>query len=684
MSLTELLAAKGVASAIVVDDVLDSVPTSADIGAGNEAWPIFNDDLTPELRERIRAVYPRAAEVSFDELIYEDGYVAALWALREELGAVAEPLFEQYVSDQAADQKFVDLAVEKLKNLGLGCETSGRNFEDAAQAADLIVIDLFFNKSQDDSAFDESKVRLRDTVAKRGNNPPLVILMSRSSRLFAKRDEFRDDVGLLDSAFRIIQKSDLEANDKFELQLERLAENVDDSRKLVRFFNALEQGMTAATNRTLRLLRKLSLADIGQIQQLLLNVEGEPAGSYLVDVFDRVLQHEIESETSIIDAAIPLNAFSAASHPAPYVAGSPDLQELVARLLTQNRERLRLPGAQNAQVTFGDVIMTSTNTDAERLRATMPVDIDGNTAMLVLTPACDLQRDGAPRILLLVGKVQTLGASSWTYGEDARTAAIQIGADLRWIKWNLKHIDTVSHDQLAKAFEEGDIVVTARLREAHALELQQRLLSGLGRVGLVAPMPATFSVDAEIYYAGIDGVPVRLDIPTLADGAVCFVGRDENKAPILRLVMTDPVCDGVVDALAALPEDQVAEQARTALAHIKSSPDIRRMLTKGLNLKGAKAEGWIHIPSETGAAHGVPKMGLLAWNYAIPATALVKGDLNKAGVIILIKDRPQLGAPGLEDVIRTGLVAAAQQGDKGDNAQHGSNQGAEPATGAPA
>ncbi len=668
MSLTELLAAKGIKSAIVVDDVFDPVPTSADIGAANEAWPIFNDDLTPELRECIREAYPRSGEIGLDALIQEDGYVAALWTLRGELGAIAEALFEQYVADQAADRRFVDLAVDKLKGLGVACQTSGRDFVDAAATADLVVIDLFFNKTQDDAAFTESKTRLRRTIEKRGSNPPLVILMSRSPRLFNKRDEFRDDVGLLDSAFRIILKTDLEETDKFELQLERLAENAIDSKRLARFFDALERGMTEATSRTLRLFRKLSLSDVGQIQQLLLNAEGEPAGSYLVDVFDRVLQHEIEREARIIDAAIPLNEFSAASHPAPYVAGSPDLQELVARLLSQNTERLRLPGAQDARVTFGDVIMRSQSTDSARLRATVPVDIEPSTAMVVLTPACDLQRDGAPRILLLVGKVQELKASTWTYGEDARTAAIQLGADLRWIEWKLKHIDTVSHEQLEKAFGDGDLVVAARLREAHAVELQQRLLSGLGRVGLVAPMPATFSVDAEIYYAGTDGVPVRLDIPALADSAVCFVGRDEKKAPILRLVMTDLACDGVVDALAALPEEQVAEPAQKALAHIKSSSDIRRMLTKGLSLKGAKSDGWFQIPSETGANDGVPKMGLLAWNFAFPATPLAPSHLNKAGVIILIKDRQQADATGLEEVIRSGLVATAQQADGDDTA----------------
>lgn len=679
MSLAELLAEKGIASAVVVDDVFDVVPTAADIGVANDAWTIFNDDLSPEHRERIMAEYPRAAAAQFDELIEDNAYVGALWRLRAELGDVARLLFQGYVQDQAADQRYVDLVVDKLNVLGVVCQTAGRDFDAPAQAVDLIVIDLFFDKSQDDAAFEQSKRRLRDSIAKRKNNPPLVILMSRSPRLIAKRDEFRDEVGLLDSAFRIIQKADLDGTDKFEIQLERLADNAEDSKTLAVFFNALEQGMSEATSRTLTLFRKLSLADVGQIQQLLLNAEGEPAGSYLVDVFDRVLQHEIEREASIIDAAIPLNAFSAAQHPAPYVDGSPDLQEIVARQLSQNRERLRLPGAQDAQVTFGDILMASPNMNSVRLRATMPMDIAAATAMLVLTPACDLQRDGAPRILLLVGTVQPLGASTWAYGDDARTAAIQLGPNLRWIKWNLKHIDTVSRDQLAKAFGDQDIVVAARLREAHALELQQRLLSGLGRVGLVAPMPATFSVDVELYYAGLDGVPVRLEVPALASGAVCFVGRDEDKSPILRLVMTDPACDGVVDALAALREDQVSEQARKALAHIKSSPDLRRTLTKGLNLKSAKSDGWYHIPSETGATEGVPKMGLLAWNYSFPNTALVKGDLNKAGVIILVKDRPLEGSPGLEDVIRTGLVVAAQHDEPaGDEDQVEDEPGPEP------
>ena len=56
----------------------------------------------------------------------------------------------------------------------------------------------------------ESKNLLTKSLETRVKNPPLVILMSRSENLEAKRDEFRDDVGLIDSGFRILRKAELE------------------------------------------------------------------------------------------------------------------------------------------------------------------------------------------------------------------------------------------------------------------------------------------------------------------------------------------------------------------------------------------------------------------------------------------------------------------------------------------
>lgn len=640
MSINELLVERNIKHALIVDDVCDAVPTAEDIGPGNDAWSNFIDDLSDEHNDKILKEYPSANEKDFDELIADDEYVAAIWNLRDELGEVCVPVFETYTSDQKSDQNYINHAVSKLEALGLQCETSGRDFIDAAQNADLILIDLFFSKEQDDSALNESKTKLCKALAKRRNNPPLVILMSRSPRLEGKRDEFRDQVGLLDSAFRIIKKSDLEDSNRLERQLERLAEHALDSQKLAVFFNSLEEGMQNATTRTLELFRRLRLSDVGQIQDLLLSAEGEPTGSYLVDVFDRVLQHEIEREEGIINAAKELNQFSPTSYPPPYVFGSPELQELVERLLTQNIKRLDLPGALESSVAFGDILKMANGADALSLKSELLIDMDPDKVLLVLTPACDLQRREAPQILLVVGTLKRLEANDWTYKNSPRTPAIRIDHELYSISWNLKHIDTVSHDQLNKAFKTEQLQVVARLREAHALELQQQVLSGLGRIGIVAKLPATFLVDLEVYYANSEGIPTSLEIAALSEGAVCFSGRDERGNSIQRLIITEHSCDEVITSFTAIEESQIADKAKLAFKHLKESEDLWKLLTEGIDLKGAKDDRWFQIPSLSNTQR-VPKFGLLARNFNFELKALDSKDLTKAGIILRIKDRDQ-------------------------------------------
>jgi len=654
MTLAALLAERGIKRALIVDDACDAVPTAADVRAAAGEWGIFIDDLDADQLRLIEAAYPAATGRRFDDLINDDGYVGTVWGLREELGDVTTPLFEVYNANQAADDRFVQIAKERLEAMGLEVDARGRDFNAEAQTADLILMDLYLGGAQDDLALTESKNLLKIALINRAAEPPLIILMSRSGQLDAKRDEFRDDVGLAESGFRILRKADLEGSDILERQLGRLAENVEDARRLTRFIHALETGISAASMRTVALLRKLKLSDVGRIQQLLLDVEGEPTGSYLVDVFDRVLQHEIEADEGIIAAATDLNGFSAARHPPPYVAGSTDLQQLVARLVTQHVRRLGLPGSNDARVTFGDVLRPMANPFLQGAPENA-VHLTADEVRVVMTPVCDLQRDGAPSILFLLGKLKDVSAKSWAYGSDARTPSILIDDELRWIKWDLKRIDTMSREQVGASLDAGEWRIVARLRESHALELQQRMLAGLGRVGLVAALPATFLVDVEAYYAALDGKLVRLDVPQLVDGAVCYVGRDENGDPNVRLALTEGGCDGLSDALLALPEELVAEAARTALNHIKSSGDLTRMVSTGIDLKGVGSNAWKHLDSETGG-NAVPKMGLIAWNFDFPAEPLAAKNLNKAGIAILIKDATYVGAVGLNDAIRSGAL----------------------------
>lgn len=642
--LTALLEKNKIHTALIVDDVFDEKPTASDIGPENEAWTIFNDDISPELRTKITETYPAAAGIPFDQCITDDSYVATIWSLREELGKIAADLFENYLKDQKDDLLYVQNLKNQLEALNLTVSTSGRDFANAVPDAQLIIIDLFLDKAQDSMSIQYSKNKLREALRTCPSTPPLVILMSRSPRLDAKREEFRDEVGLLDSGFRILKKDEINNTDRLSILLERLTQNRTDSLALARLFHEFDIGAKLATDRTLRLLRKLRLSDIGQIQQLLLNGEGQPIGSYFVDVFDRVFRHEIERETGMIEAAIALNSFSTEKYPPPYLAGSPDLQELVQRFLSQNESRLRLPASLGSGVAFGDILQIAEGVSTEQVIGNILVDLTPENVVLVLTPACDLQRGGAPRILLLIGTVKPLTAKNWTYGTDARTAAIRIGEELCWIQWDLKHIDTVSNEQLNRSIKSGCIHVVGRLREGHALELQQRVLTGLGRVGQIAALPATFAVRLSAFYPNTEGKLQSIPIDALSDGAVCFVGRDSSKGQALRLVVTETVCDELLTAIGNLQQTQVAKRAWQAVERIKIS-DFRQIMNAGLDLKNVGAEQWKKF--------GDPPLGLLAWNYEIPDTPLSNGHLSNAGIVLLIQDTQLEDSPGLKNVKAT-------------------------------
>jgi hypothetical protein len=679
MSLIELLKSKEIRTALIVDDAVDDVPLASDLSGLADDWGTFGGDLEDHHRKLIDDAYPGGVGKRFDDKIVDDAYVAAVWKLRDSLDGLAEPIFERYVASQNADKAYVERVKARLEALEIECTTRGRQFAEDALTRDLVVIDLYLGAAQNKAAFDLSKRLLAEAIGPRAANPPLVLLMSRNEQLPANRDEFRDQVGLIDSGFRVIRKTDIDLGDRLERQIERLAENVADTRKLAAFFDALGTGVQRAADRTLEVMRRLKLSDIGQVQELLLEFEGEPPGSYLVDLFDRVLQHEVEAERGIIDAAIALNDVTSVNHPPPYLSGSPQLQDVVQRTLSQNSKRLCLKISEEFPVTFGDLIRIKVpavpapaqedavipNGEAVPAVPQMPLaPVRTGEIRLVLTPVCDLQRGDAPNVLMLVGEVRTLDRSAWRYGPDTRTPAVLVDGELRWIAWKLKHVDTFAWKDLRDGLADGSVEIIGRLREAHALEVQQRMLSGLGRVGLVAPMPATFPVEVNIQTLAANGTARDLAVPDLALGAVCYVGRDKDGKPVARLVMTEGACDGIEEALVAIPEDQIAPGARAPVKHMIDTGELRRALEAGLDvsktvekLRSSK-NGWSSIPAKAGT-HEVPQLGQVAWNFTPAATAISGTEQKKSGVLISIRDANPSRAVGEAAVVAEALDDAA-------------------------
>ena len=654
--LPALIKRAAVKHAVVVDDAFDEVPIASDLIIDHESWTQFFDDLTEVDRKLIIDLFPKFETLRADELPSVDEFIAILWATREKLAPqTIGPLFDRYILDKKADLAYLDTLLNSLSAVGISCSKAGRKFDEQALNADLIVIDLFLGPAQDEKAISLSIEGLLKVIQKRRSRPPLVVLMSRSSRLEEKHQEFRDKSALSECVFRFIMKSELGEPGRLTRLLTRLVGHYPDALKLAAFHEAWRLGVERATERTSALLRTLDIPDYAQIKQLLLGVEGEPLGSYLVDVFDLVLKHEIEREGAIIDGAIELNKIDSESYPPPYVAGSPDLQSLVFRSNFQNIERLRLMPSNGSRVAFGDLlrrkkamtVVTPVPGQAVENKQKKPLaEIDINEVRVVLTPACDLQRKEAKGVLLLSGALHPLKPVGWSYKDSpVRTPIVEFANGERfWIKWNLKQIETITHDDLdATLLDDDGFSVVARFRESHALELQQQLLASLGRVGLIAQLPGTFPTLVEAYMPAPDRKLFRLDGAQLSRiEAVCFVGRTGEKD--MRLILREDDCEAICRAIQTIDLSLVHPDAHGSIQALRSSDQLLKVLERGIPLPSPNAQDPKEIKIKIVAPGGVESektVGFLRRGEPLPLSGkeLTAGDVKKAGIYIAVFDQ---------------------------------------------
>jgi len=391
----------------------------------------------------------------------------------------------------------------------------------------------------------------------------------------------------------------------------------------------------------LKKMRRLDLADYSQIRRLLLDFEGQPIGSYLLDVFDRVLQFEIESDAETIAAAEGLNRVDADDYPPPYVDGTPDLQELVNACIFQHRSRLSVKAAaESAPVSFGDVLA---------LRQAPADGVGPNEVLAVLTPACDLVRAGAKRVMLMSGVLEELAANDWTYkAKIVRTPIVLMPDDSRkWIRWNVKDLRTMTPVELTTSLgPDGTHRILVRLRDAQALELQQRVLSDLGRVGLVAPMPGTFPVGLELHFVNTEGALQQVALPVLErEGGVCYVGRDEDGDPVAKLIMSEDACNEVVTSILSTDANTVFPQARGPLQELRDSAVFPLMLERGISIPPPTKKGWnpLKIPVVQGGQQVQRQIGLVRRN---PETDEISPQEKRSGGFLLtVRDsRPEAAA----------------------------------------
>lgn len=605
--LRQLLAEKGIRKAVVIDDAFDDAPRPDELN--EDDWANFFDDLGGEGNTLLSKLYARYEHTPIDDLKTSAEFVAVLWEHRGQLPApVREHLFKDYAEGKERERTALDALVAALEALGLTCTTMGRALEKVATEADLIFVDLFLGFRQLEDDIKPAIGRVSRLVGGRVDNPPLVVLMSRSTRLWEKRNEFRDSAGLLGSTFRVVGKTDLAKEGRLETILTRLANHYEDAKRVAAFVHAWEDGLERARKNFIRILRRLDLPDLAQVQALLLDFEGQMLGEYLLDVADRVLQHEIEAETGTIAAAEQLNKIELAQYPPPHLAGSSDLQDLVHRMIFQHKERLKLSyDGETPKIQYGDVLQCK-----DKESGALTTDV-----LLVVTAACDLARSGTEHVLVLPGTLTPLAAADWSYGATIIKTPIFTSEDgsRYWIRWHLKDRQTIPLANICEGLQRRAVYERmGRIRETYTTEIQQRMLADMGRIGQPANPPATFPVSISLF--AISSAATSVTVPVNGvDTAVCFVGRDAKGNRVDHLVLSETACDALRGMIQDYSSENVHTAARRGLSAMKTDINFFERFERGLielpqkngkweEEKGADNQVYLHILRNEGLEEG--------------------------------------------------------------------------------
>ena len=637
LSTTQLLQANAIRDAIVVDDAYDRTPKSSDLATERDEWSNFVDDLTENDLQTLRSVYPAFAAGQEERLFLEDDFIEGLWSARDLFRPeLIGPLFATYEQDLAHDLRFLQAVEAQLRALNVRVRTAGRDFVKEANSVDLIVIDLFLGAQQTVPDMHISLEGLARVVERKIECPPVIILMSRSSSLMEQADGFRSSARVFASGFRTIAKADVEKAGRLEQIVRELARHREDSLKLNAFLLGWTQAVADAVRRTQDDIRRLDLEDWAQIHDLLLAAEGSSAGRYILEILEYSFLHELESEHSFLDAAAALDTLDREPHPPTTIAGSKDTLGLVAKTLYEHANCRLLDGEAAYPVAFGDIIGPIRSGEFPRESVFAQLE---EAVLIAMTAACDLQRGNVERILFMVGK--TKGIDARATGEALagfRTPILYMPDGKRvWVDWQRNHVITLTSREV-DALISGDkcsITKVARLRTANAVSLQQQLLSNIGRVGLVAPIPLTFPVDVAVYYPSRGGALTRLWIGDneSIDG-VCYVGHRNNKKSAAA-----PLDSGhrsaFLDALDGLSDDEISEPSVRLVSNARQVSVLDLLFSRGLRFDPTRntAQQW----NETVEGRDL-KIGHVV--YGSPVSQAVN-DKRRAGLVFEIQERAQ-------------------------------------------
>lgn len=597
----ELLVTQNVARAVIIDDAFDECPTVGDLE--HAGWDRFFDDLTDKDNERLAGLYgsQEYEAQGTAELRRSQPFIKIVWGLRPDIPAADELCAEFARVQERKREELVPLQGLLVDQLKLDCKTAGRaSGADAGvvAAADLIFLDLFLGYVEVDAAIDAAITRVNAIVDGRREAPPTVILISASPEIFNIGPRLRDEAELLGCQFRMMRKADLADSIVVSEQLFELAVSRKDALKLNGLMTAWSGALDRAKAKFLRSIRSLDLADYVNMQDLVLEAEGEPVGDFVLDLYDVHLHSILEADVELVRAAKALNDIKWDEYPPAQFMPSAEAADMMDGAWFHNSARTRTEAEVDGAASkfrLGDVFI-----DAPAPAAVAGDPIVGaeaaatakpeRKAYVVISQPCDLQHGNVDRLLVLGGAARPYtGRLTDAKGRERLTPLMKVGDDRWTVGWDVANVETWPLSGMQERIAKG-IERVRRFRAPFALQLQQAFTSQLGRVGTLVALPARHAVIVRVFLKLKNGKARLLHACGLeVEEAVCLVGRTAKNAPIEMLVLSEPFRREVRRRLREVDSGELPTGG-PKVSEVREDVEFYRLLRRGLPFKREKAK----------------------------------------------------------------------------------------------
>lgn len=387
--------------------------------------------------------------------------------------------------------------------------------------------------------------KLSQFLNQRPGAGPSIMLMS-SHDLEGKSDQFRRDVRdkkkpIFASRFHFLAKNDLSEDGDQIRVAPRAADALLDIAQQHVFAGAAEDALThwkagveKAVEAVWETVSELELKDLAYLARFRLADEGQPLSSYLEWFFGEVLLDQIARSVNWSQPSFGIVDNSATKgQPGSQIEGAFDGQtKRIAELYERVRIERRLE-REGKDMRLGDIY--SGNKPDE--------------VLAVVTPACDLvlrrKKRSAPRLTVVAGKLHQLNSP------DSSIADFIIHNDnLCNVVWNLKDVRTIEYDRVGEGKAHRLI---GTLRPLYANELQRRVVTEMGRIGLAVAPVMGMMASVRVVVRGIQG-PLALEFPK-QDQAVCAVIPSRGGDDKPRVIYHRSFVEEMIEELARRKEE---------------------------------------------------------------------------------------------------------------------------------